>query len=361
MHSPLFRLRRLLVVLTSLSWLLFGCSLIQSTSPDAGQPRLETTVVTETADASPQSAAATPTSRAPAASTEPAGDTEMAADNSMADNNMSDNAMVGGPMMALPSLDGLNNSDIQRQGIMGDGGPVRELGDGPADQAIAIAAADEEMAWHISHYNWNADAYQENEESTIWTMEFWSEDSAGEYEEWLAWAEVDLADGSVRDAYVPRELTAEEFQEGQMIAEALVLNDIAVQAAVGDISLWEYDTYYDRWDEAFYVSLWYGLDEIYVSVRLDEESRSYYVEQITDANVLEAAEQAELERNQAIELAWEAEGIWDVLQNYDDWTTYVENQGGSQYSVAFVTTDAELFYAIVDIESWTVLEAGSGS
>ena len=308
---------------------------------------------------------ATPTIRAPAASAESADDTEMSTDNNMdnnmAGNSMSDNALAGDNMMALPSLDSLNNSDIQRQGVMGNGGPVRVLGGSPADQAIAIAAADEEMAWHISHYNWNADAYQEDEESTVWTMEFWSEDSAGEYEEWLAWAEVELADGTVRDAYVPRELTAEEYQEGQAIAEALVLNDIAVQAAVGDISHWEYDTYYDRWDQAFYVSLWYGLDEIYVSIQLDEENRSYYIEQITDANVLEEAEQAELARNQAIELAWEADGIWDVLQHFDDWTTYVEHQGGSQYSVAFVTTDAELFYAIVDVESWTVLEAGSSS
>ena len=354
MRSPLFRLRRSLVVLTSLSWLLFGCSLI-STSPDAEQPRLTATVVTETTDGAPQNAVATPISRAPAASTASATDTEVATDNTMT------NSMADGNMVTLPSLDGLNNSDIQRQGVMGNGGAVRELGNSPADQAIAIAADEEEIAWHISHYNWNADAYQEDKDSSVWTMEFWSEDGAGEYEEWLAWAEVDLANGAVLDAYAPRELTAEDFHEGQMIAETLVLNDIAVQAAVGDISRWEHDTYYDRWDEAFYVSLWYGLDEISVSVRLDEESRSYYVEQITNANLLEEAEQAELARNQAIELAWEAEGIWDVLQDYDDWTTYVEHQGASQYSVAFVTTDAELFYAIVDIESWKVLEAGSGS
>ena len=360
MNTPLCRYRQLLILLTMLSSVLFSCSLLPSTAPQPDDPALAVTVVDETDTVTRLDAQATLPSVS-SDQTDEGHSTENgrtpAADNMMSGNNSTNggNGMAGGNMIA-GSNDAVDTT-VSPSGQLGNGGPDRELGSSSADQAIAIAAAHQEMAWHVSHYRWDAEAWQEDGDSTWW-IDFWSVDSAGEYDEWLAWAGVDLASGEVVEAYVPRELTAEEFQYGRTLAEQAAFNDAAVLAIVQDLNNWDFDTYYDRWDENFYIYMWYGIDEIAIIVRENEDG-IFYVDGVQDASVLEAEQQEALNRNQAIELAWESDEIWDVLQNHDQWKTYVEHQGGTQYSVAFVTENRELFYAIVDIASWQIVDSGS--
>ena len=65
-------------------------------------------------------------------------------------------------------------------------------------------------------------------------------------------------------------------------------------------------------------------------------------------------------RNKAIELAWQAEGVDEALFGDDEdveWETFVAHVGGGQYGVSFATADKQLFFALVDIDSEEILES----
>ena len=81
----------------------------------------------------------------------------------------------------------------------------------------------------------------------------------------------------------------------------------------------------------------------------------FYIEEVRNERVLGEEEAFEHSRDKAIRLAYEEVG--DALEGRDDWHTYAEHQGGTQWSVAFVTDETERFYALVDVENEQVLES----
>ena len=232
MKSPLHRFRTLLFCLSLLSTTLFGCSLLPTDGDEVEQVELDAVVTEESADEEKLVApVAPPLASSGNNSQQDNDDNSMAGSDSMAnDNSMSgQNSMTNNNSMSV----GVDTS-AGPTGVMGNGGPFTPLGDSQEDMAIAIAANYQEMAWHISHYRWSAEAYFDEGEATWW-IDFWSVDSTGEQEEWLAWAGVDLVTSELIESYVPRELTAEEFQVGRTLVEELVFNDAAVLAAVGGL------------------------------------------------------------------------------------------------------------------------------
>jgi hypothetical protein len=221
-----------------------------------------------------------------------------------------------------------------------------------AEKAIALAASSADAAAHLANYpDWEGDAYPEDEETALWGVDFYSEAA----DEWLGYALVDLDTQEIVELYVPRELTAEEYQAGLEKVEAFVLQDAEVLALLGDLAQWDRDTEYNRWDETWETWFYRGLDEWVVVTTLDGDN--VWLEGIYDPYEFEA-EQAEQQRqDEAIGLAWEAEGIDQALDGVDNWRTYVSPQGENSYAVTFATEDAELFYALVDIETGQVLES----
>ncbi|HEY83945.1 MAG TPA: hypothetical protein G4N96_02350 [Chloroflexi bacterium] len=159
------------------------------------------------------------------------------------------------------------------------------------------------------------------------------------------------------ELYAPRELSQEEFQAGQAAVEAVVLDDAEVLALLGDPADWDHGSDYDRFEEDW--SVWFdkGLESWLVIARQDEDTEKYHIEDILDPMAFDAAQAQELTRNQAIELAYSADDVDEALNGLDDWRIYVENQGGSVWSVSFAADGKELFYALVDIEAEQVLEA----
>lgn len=223
-----------------------------------------------------------------------------------------------------------------------------------AARAIQLLAEEPEVAgWLASYPDWTGDAWLEGEDGLHYHVDLYSAAA----DEWLGWGYVNVADGVVEDFFVPRELTAEEFQTGREMVEAFVFSDEEVLARLGNVDDWGYDTWYNRWDANWQVWFWYGLEELAVTVNIWEDEP--YLDSITNPAEFEAEEAAENSKNQAIELAWQAEGIDQAVAGVDNWQTYVAQQGDTVWAVTFATEDRELFYALVDIGSWTVLDSSN--
>ncbi len=212
------------------------------------------------------------------------------------------------------------------------------------EKAIALAAAPAEAAARLANYpDWTADAYPEDEEAGLWGVDFYSETA----DEWLGYVLVDLPAREVVEMDVPRELTAEEYQAGLEKVEAFVLRDAEVLALLGDPAQWERHTEYNRWDETWETGFYRGLDEWVAVTTLDGDD--VYLEGIYDPYEFEAEQAERQRRDEAIGLAWEADGIDRALDGVDNWRAYVSPQGDNVYAVTFAAEDAELFYALVDV------------
>ncbi len=219
------------------------------------------------------------------------------------------------------------------------------------EKAVQILLGETAVSEFLSnHDGWISDVWQEDDNSTLWTVEFYDANE----EEWLGWGEVDVQSSTILDFYVPRELSPEEFQTGMVQVEKLVLNDAGVQARLGDPDLWEHDTEYDSESEAWTVEFWHGLDALEAIVYLDEDGA--YLEEIVNPNQLEAEEQAAYERDLAVELSWEADGIDAALDGVDNWHTLVSPQG-ELWAVSYIANDEELFFALVDIDAELIIDS----
>lgn len=293
---------------------------------------------------------------APGAGTETSlegmGEEAMAGGGAMMGNGMAGGAMAGEAMaggsgsMEAGSDDGVA-VDVSEQDL----GGLRpdEL------EAVQLVADESGVASFLALYpDWTADTWREHETSQVVHIDFYSEAA----DEWLGYGSVNVATGEVIEYFVPRDLSAEEFQATRPVVEQAVLNDPEMAALLGDVSEWDYDFWYDRYDANW--GGWFNRGLETYSVTVNQWDGNYYLEEIYDPNQLEEEEARMMAQDRAIELAWEATGLWEAVKDTDDWTTYVAHQGGSLYTVEFVTTDRELYYVLVDTDSWTVVDEGIG-
>lgn len=219
------------------------------------------------------------------------------------------------------------------------------------EKAIRLLAADEDMALHLAAYpGWVG--VTNDEGNGIIYVEFRT--AAGDEYDWLGDGRVNVQTDEVETVYAPRELTTEEYQAGLAKVEAYLPYDAEIQARLGNPDVWEKWVDWDRWEQQWSVGYTRGLEKFIVYFNLWEDKLS--VDRYEDPNLLEAQEQAEWARSQAIELAFETKGIWEILDGADDWTTYVEPQPDGVWSVAVVAGEDELFNALVNTETWTVIE-----
>ena len=222
--------------------------------------------------------------------------------------------------------------------------------------AIEIAATHPPIAEYLTDFNWVGSAYPHDDSEQTWGVEF----STRNDEEWLGWADVNVVTGGVNDFFVPRDLPTEEFQAGQAQIKTFLDADAEINGLLGDASLWENEIWYNRWEATW--EAWYGrgLDEWIVVLYLDNENNEIWIESIEDPSVLEAEEQREWDRNQAVELAFEADGLWETLDGVEGWRTLTSDHGDGIWTVDFVAPGTLYFSTVVDIVNWQVIEAGSG-
>ncbi len=237
------------------------------------------------------------------------------------------------------------------------GGDVtRAQDDDPQAQlAIALVSASPEFADFLAEYpNWSAGA--EQEDGNWWYVEFWDETT----DEWLGDATVNIETGEISESFVPRPLSAEEYAEWQARVRQYALTNLEVVAVLGDPEAWDVWVDYDRFDAQWYVEFTRGLDR-YIAIVLVETDdggrQTIYLDEFFDANEMDAEERERANRDAAVALAYEAEGVDEALDGYDDWTTYVEPMEENIYSVEFVAGGQELFHAVVNIAENTILES----
>ena len=200
--------------------------------------------------------------------------------------------------------------------------------------------------------NWSASAWVEDEEEHIWGVEFWMDQAQTD---WMGWAAVDLDSSEVLEYEIIALLPPEEEARQRTAVNDLVLVDAEVLALLGNPAEWDVYTEYNPWEGFWYVYFGKGLEEWAVEVQY-EDADHITIQRIFDPSAFTADEAQRVARNQAIDLAYEADGLWEALQDYDDWKAYAAQIEGSQWAVSFASGNQELFYALVDIEAWEILE-----
>ncbi|MEM7336108.1 MAG: hypothetical protein AAF490_28770 [Chloroflexota bacterium] len=223
-----------------------------------------------------------------------------------------------------------------------------------AKEAVLIFANHDTIPNFLAGYpNWVAEVWDEGE------LVFGINLLDGETQEWLGWGQIDLSDESIVDLYVPMDLPPEQFQAGRDRVEAFIFEDAEILARLGDVSLWGYDTYYNKWDSTFETYFYKGIEELLVVTVIDEQNDELYINAIKDPSALTEAQTVNEAQDRAITIAYDAENVWDFIGEVDDWSTYVTPVEENQWLVEFVTTDARLFYALVDLSSEQIIESGS--
>lgn len=222
--------------------------------------------------------------------------------------------------------------------------------------AIEIAATHSPIAEYLAGFDWVGSAYAHDDTRQTWGVDF----STRNDEEWLGWADVNVVTGKVNDFFVPRDLPPDEFQAGQEKITTFLEADAELNALLGDPTLWEKGVWYNRWEANWEAWFGRGLDEWVVVLYLDAESDEIWIESINDPSIMEEEEQREWDRNQAVELAFEAEGLWETLDGVDEWRTLASDHGDGVWTVDFVAPGQLYFSAVVDIVNWQIVEAGAG-
>ena len=231
---------------------------------------------------------------------------------------------------------------------------IAQVSGSKEEQVIALAAAHPPIAEVLATYpGWVGYASADDESEVTWYVEFHSAE-----DEWLGDCHVNLETGEVYDVYMPRDLTDEEFAAGREKIEAYMQNSPEAAALLGDFSLWDHDIWYDKWDDNWHAWYNYGLDTWEFVFYLDGDSGSVWLDDYYDPNVLKGDEEAAWNRQQAVELAYQAPGIDEALAGYDNWYTYASDQGDGLWTVEFAADDQLLFSVLVDIVNWQVIEGG---
>ncbi|NWF67461.1 MAG: hypothetical protein HXY40_00100 [Chloroflexi bacterium] len=220
----------------------------------------------------------------------------------------------------------------------------------PEDAAIKYVAQSPDFAeWLAQYPNWQGYAYLAD--TDIYYVEFYDESG----DEWLGYAVINLGTREIADSFIPRPLPPDVYAEQQARIQVLVLEDPEVLARLVDPLLWAMYSDFNRYEQTWDVYFVRGTEAILVRIELTEYSFS--ITEITDAFALSEEEALEDARNEAIMLAYSADGIEQALDGYDEWTTYTEHQGDGLWSVTFTAGGQELFFALVDVAVDEVLEA----
>lgn len=221
------------------------------------------------------------------------------------------------------------------------------------DALVQIVASSDTFADWLAQYDWRPNVYQSDTEG-VWVVEFYNNDD----DDWLGYATINAETGEIYDAFAPKPLDTDVYQQQMEKVQKLILEDPEVQARIGDPALWDAYTDYNRYEAKWEMYFYRGTEAVLVKATIDDVY--FDIEDIIDPNQLSEEEAQNEARNQAINLAYTADGVDAALDGHDDWHTYVEPQGGSRWSVTFAADDQELFYALVDIESNNVLAAEPG-
>lgn len=271
--------------------------------------------------------------------TPPDSDSEMAMDS---DQSAETNSMSSGGSMMMGGMMGDRDRELSFAGI--------EQNDELSAEAIDIikqAAQLPELKNALTAFtDWNADADFDGE---MWWLEFYTES------DWIGWAGYDPATNRISESEVMQFFTEEEIDAVRPKFLAAALADPEMQALVPDPENWWQEINHNPYENYWYASFYQEV-EAWMAIMYIDENDQIYVDSIIDPEAFEAEQLERVNRDTAIEIAYEADALWESLANVDDYKTLVTPQSSTQYAVSFVTDNQELFYALIDIKARAILE-----
>lgn len=219
-------------------------------------------------------------------------------------------------------------------------------------RVIQIAAESEIFSdWLTGYPDYHSDAWGPDENSN-WYVEF----KIGEDGEWLGYAAVNEDTGEIQEAFAPKPLPTDVYQAQLPRVTAFAMADVEVLARLdNNLDLWDMYPDWNRWDATWDVAFYRGIEGLIVKLKIDEND-NVIIEQFVDPNELSAEESADKQRNDAINIAYGADGVWQALDGRDTWSTFVEQQSDHVLSVSFAAEDTTLVTVIVDVNDEKVLK-----
>ncbi|HHO58274.1 MAG TPA: hypothetical protein ENJ85_03780 [Oceanithermus profundus] len=216
-----------------------------------------------------------------------------------------------------------------------------------AQQAIVLVAKSREAAPRLARYpGWTAGA--ERQDGAVWYVWFERDD------EWLGEAYVDLESRKVSEVNIPVDPTPAERARMVPKLRKLVRRDAEVKALLGDEpGEWEEEINYDKWEDTWFVYYWRGDDA--VGVRIGQDGGRYYVDDVFDPLALKEEQARRHDQDRAIQLAYTAERVGELLEPYDDWKAYAEPASQGRWTVSFATPEKTILTAAVDLAGGKVL------
>ncbi len=215
----------------------------------------------------------------------------------------------------------------------------------PSDELLAAVTESEMFAdWLPNYPNYQFNASGPDEDG-IWYVEFYDEP----WEEWLGYANINENTFEIIESYAPKPLSPEVYDAQLALIEQYVAVDTEVLGWLNNVpNLWDVYPDWNRWEYRWDISFNRGLEHVMVYVTFDENGE-VEIGEIFDANQLAEDELLAETRDQAINLAYTAGGVDAALEGHDEWTTYVEQQGDTLWSVSFINGETPLIFVLVDV------------
>ena len=187
----------------------------------------------------------------------------------------------------------------------------------------------------------------------VWKVDF------HEGEKWRGNAHYNTKKSELFNTTLPIDLSEGEKEEARAAIETLILADAEILARLEDLDNWTHETTYNMYQEKWKVHFWSTADngrEVGVELYRKGEDGDYVIDRVFDPAALNAEDQEQHNRSEAINLAYTAEPTDAALNGHDNWRSYAEAQGGPLWSVAFEAKGENLITVLVDLEAGTVLE-----
>ncbi|MEM8858125.1 MAG: hypothetical protein AAGD96_07385 [Chloroflexota bacterium] len=196
--------------------------------------------------------------------------------------------------------------------------------------------------------NWQAAAYKHDGYYSLQIR-------GSETDEFLGFAAVEIENSAVRNYFVARELTSEEFSEGSSFMEGFVLEDPDVQARLGDATAWENEIKYRRMEGIWEVHFTNGDEQIVVPV--DNWEERYFIDDVYEVVTDGTADE---EQTAAIDVARTANNFDSEIAKWSDVKIYVAQMDDTTYAVSFTAPEREIFYVTVDMISNEIINVTPG-
>jgi len=214
-------------------------------------------------------------------------------------------------------------------------------------KVISEVLANSEVSDFIKNLdNWSAYAYVEG----LWHVTIY------EGEEWITDLQYDISSGKVKTDDLPVLLSKKQVAAYEANIIKYLFDDAEVKELFRNPNNYSKELVYHKFDRSWSYYLSNGLDDY--EIQISPKGEDYFqIDGISNFNVLEADQKQEVDRNKAIELAYNSDKTDDVFDGVDDWYSYAEKYEDDLWMVEFAAEGKSLLFVLVDVANQLVLES----